>query len=261
MSRRPLFVRAVLLSGVLIFPSVVTAKSLKNQVEELQARVAQIERVVESQALLNMLQRLDALEAEIQELRGQGEVSVNTLDGLKQRQRDLYLDIDRRLRQLEVGNVSVSPDAQVGGEDQGKQAKAAAQVTAEERKAYEDAKSFLKQGRYADAEKAFRDFLQTYPDSIYAGHAQYWLAESLYVRSNDAREFKAALTQFKKVVDTYPDSSKIADAKLKLGYTYYELKDWDQARDALSSLSKEYPNSSVARLAEQRLTRMKREGH
>jgi tol-pal system protein YbgF len=127
---------------------------------------------------------------------------------------------------------------------------------AEERKDYDSALEILKEGRYSEASTAFRHFLSKYPGSGYADNAQYWLGEVFYV----TREFQAALGEFDKVVTQYPDSSKVADARLKMGYIHYELKDWNKARDLLNQVVQGYPGSTSARLAQERLDRMRKEG-
>src|SRR3569832_2023908 len=66
--------------------------------EEQGARGTQLERLLEGQALTDMLLRVQQMQQELQKLRGDLEVQTNEINGLKQRQRDLYLDIDRRLR-------------------------------------------------------------------------------------------------------------------------------------------------------------------
>ena len=91
---------------------------------------------------------------------------------------------------------------------------------AEQRKAYDEALELLKEGRYNDASAAFQSFLKTYPGSSYADNAQYWLGEVYYV----TRKFKPALAEFGKVLTNIRDSTKIADAKLKMGYIHYEKK-------------------------------------
>ena len=66
--------------------------------------------------------------------------------------------------------------------------------------------------------------------------------------------------EFQKVLKQYPDSSKIPDAMLKTGYSYYEIKKWDEARKMLNALVKRYPDTTAGQLAKNRLHRMKLEG-
>jgi tol-pal system protein YbgF len=256
---------------------------------ELEARLEQLERKLDSRSLVNLLDQVTALQGEVQQLRGDIEVQTHTLESLQKRQRDLYLDIDRRLHRLEAGGVqgqAAAPgDKMTGGAPAAAAgatapavgaAGSAAGVTgmspekppatkpvapalnpAEQRKAYDQALELLKEGRYTDAATAFQSFLKQYPDSSYADNAQYWLGEVYYV----TRKFEPALTEFDKVIKNHPASPKVADAKLKMGYIQYELKDWAKASELLNQVTKGYPGSTSARLAQERLERMQREGH
>ena len=69
------------------------------------------------------------------------------------------------------------------------------------------------------------------------------------------------MPQFQQVIGKYPRSRKVPDALLKIGYANYELERWDAARDALGKVQGEYPETTAARLAEQRIKRMDDEGH
>lgn len=129
-------------------------------------------------------------------------------------------------------------------------------ATPEEQAAYEQALNILREGRYADAAQAYRQFLATYPNGRYADNAQYWLAETQYV----TRQFPQALEEFGKVVNGYPNSTKLPDALLKMGYIHYEQGDWKAARESLQAVKQRFPDSTAARLAGERLQRMDREG-
>lgn len=244
---------------------------------ELEARIEQLERKLDSRSLMDMLDQMTQLQNQVQQLRGDVEVQTHTLEGLQKRQRDLYLDIDRRLHRLEAGGVqgqagaaSAGPPAAAvpgaasaaaaapaaAGPDTAPAA-APALSPAEQRKAYDQGLELLKEGRYNEAATAFQGFLKQYPDSSYSDNAQYWLGESYYV----TRQFQSALGEFGKVPANYPNSSKVADAKLKMGYIQYELKDWGKARELLGQVVSGYPGTTSARLAQERLDRMQKEGH
>ena len=231
----------------------------------LESRVARLERLTENQALVDMLMRLDSLQSTVQTLQGQVEELAFELKGMEQRQRDLYLDIDRRIRAIEVGGASGVSVPGAGGApppvtQQSAPAPVAAAVTpgdpAQERDAYQKAFQELKDGRYDQAISAFQTFLSRYPSGSYTGNAQYWLGEANYV----TRRFEAAESEFRKVLERHPESSKVADALLKLGFTYYELGQWDAARKSLNDVVSRYPNTTVAKLADNRLQKMRMEG-
>lgn len=254
----------------LVIPAVilVTGSSML-AAESIEQRVGRMERVLDSQSLVDMATRLEQIQKDLQLLRGEIELQGHTLAGLKKRQRDLYLDIDQRLRRLEAGGAAVSappapaPQAPVAPTAPAvSSAPSSASVPPPasapvkgERDAYQRAFNLLKEGRYDQASGDFRRFLSSYPQSGYASNAQYWLGEAFYV----TRQFDDALTEFNKVISVYPDSSKLGDALLKIGFIYYEQEQWGKARATLSEIIKRYPNTTVARLADNRLRRMKLE--
>jgi len=239
----------------------------------LDARVSKLERVVEGQALANLLERIQRLQEEVQRLRGDLEVQSNDISGIKQRQRDLYLDIDRRLHQLETAAAAMASQpsattaqpavpgggpASPGMAPTGTAPSVAAPPNPEqEQAAYQKAFNLLKDGRYDDAIAAFRDMLTTYPNGKLADNAQYWIGEADFA----ARRFREAGDEFGKVINAYPQSPKVPDAMLKLGFSYYELGDWGNARKTLEQAVSRFPQSTAAQLADKRLQKMKSEGH
>ena len=122
---------------------------------------------------------------------------------------------------------------------------------------YRSAFNLLKEGRYDEAISEFNAFLSQYPHGQFSANAQYWLGEANYV----TRRFPAAVEEFNKVLESYPESNKVPDAMLKLGFSYYELSDWDNTNTILNQLVQRYPSSTAAQLAQNRLHRMKIEGH
>jgi tol-pal system protein YbgF len=246
----------------------------------LEARLSRLE----NQTLLGLMERMDNLQNEVQQMLSELEEQAHGMEGLKKRQRDLYLDIDQRLRKIEQGNAAAptlgrtpamgafvpapAPTSTVNVSSSSTSS-AASPVPAEagqavtpdgsadsrqERVSYERAFGLLKDGHYDKAVAAFKAFVQSYPKGLFAGNAQYWLGEANYVQRN----FKQALSEFGKVVKDYPTSPKRADAMLKMGYTYQELGQLDEARLSLANVSKNYPDSTAASLAQKRLQDLKR---
>jgi tol-pal system protein YbgF len=245
-----------------------TSRALK----DIQTDIKKLGTQMDNRAMLDLLQRVDELADEISLLRGELEVQASELEGIKKRQRELYLDTDRRMRELEdrsIGQASTLAPVPVPASGSGTvtgstpaapaptvPAPVSSATVAEEKVAYQLAFDSLKEGRYKKAKQQFNQFLKDYPSSIYAGNAQYWLGEANYV----TRNFTQAITEFNQVIKRYPTSAKVPDAMLKLGYTHYELKQFGQARSVLQDLRTRHPNSTAARLAGKRLDRMRKEG-
>jgi tol-pal system protein YbgF len=227
------------------------------KLDELDQRVGSIERVVRNESLLQIAAELETMREELRGLRGQVDTLQHESEGSSTRQRDQYLDLDQRLQSLErrtrggepmsaVPPEGAAPVPAVGG---------LPAIGGDDRASYQAALELLRQGRYPQAEAAFTDFLAGFPDSGLRDNAQYWLAETHYVN----REFEKALGGFRAVIENHPNSSKLPDAMLKAGFCEYELQRWDDARASLEAVVAQFPDSTAARLASQRLERMRAE--
>jgi tol-pal system protein YbgF len=262
--------RVVVLTAALLLPTQVLAGA------ETDARLDRIERQLESRGLIDMLNQLEQLQRDVQQLRGELEVQAHQSGDMQRRQREQYLDIDRRLQQLETGGApggapaaALPPSAPAGGMPPvlapppvtGGQGMAPAPVgaasPAAEQAQYDKALAILREGRYDEAAAAFNRFLADNPGSSYADNASYWLGETYYV----TRDFDRAMATFSKLVEFHPQSPKVSDARLKIGFIHYENKDWPAARQELNMVVNDYPGTTAARLASDRLQRMQKEGH
>ncbi len=259
--------------------------SVQEQLKKLSGEVSRMGNLVDNRAMLEMIQQVDQISEDINLLRGEIEVQGNDINQIKKRQRELYQDIDRRLRDMESRTVSQVPAAPASvpqttapaqpavepsssatetpsllaatGTSAAAASAPAAPPKAGEKEAYQAAFDTLKEGRYKEAKVELKAFLDKYPESGFAGNAQYWLGEAHYV----TRNFEQGIIEFQKVINGYPGSNKVPDAMLKLGYTHYELKRYPQARTVLQDLRTRFPNETASRLAAKRLDRIRKEGH
>lgn len=240
------------------------------QAEAVEQRLERLERMVNNQSLLEMLQRLDSLQQEVAQLRGLVEEQQHTIEGLKSRQRELYMDVDRRLLQMEREGGAHAPASSTpplgsasgggtlplttagAGSAQDKPEPAAKDDKQQEREAYQQAFDMLRELRYAQATAAFRDFLKRYPQGSYAHIAQYWLGEAGYAQ----RDFRQAIKDYNSLLVNYPNSPKLPEAMLKMGYSHYELKEYEPARQVLEELIQQYPDSTEAGQARNLLKRI-----
>lgn len=116
-------------------------------------------------------------------------------------------------------------------------------------KAYEAAMAVYKDGRYAEAEKAFAAIVRAHPNDDYADNALYWQGESAY----DQAHYADALKAFTAVVERYGGGNKAPDALLKIGLCYGRLGDADNARDVLTQLIAAYPRAAASKIAKRKL--------
>jgi tol-pal system protein YbgF len=231
------------------------------RMQDLEARLIRIERIVENQSLVELSNELERLRSETTALRGELETLRFETENSDSRQRELYVDVDERLRTLESAPRGFEPPPAAPQVD-GAPAAAASNpaVTAPARPAgsdqqnYQAAFDLISARRYEEAGAGFERFLVNFPTSPLADNAQYWLAETHYVRG----QYAEALPAFRKVLEKYPQSAKLPDALLKVGYCQIELGDRNAARASLQEVMRQFPDTTAARLASQRLSSLPR---
>jgi tol-pal system protein YbgF len=213
----------------------------------------------QKEGVLELLRQQEALQEEVKQLRNTIELQGHELNTLKNRQRTLYDDLDKRLREVEKGRgtaTAAEPVATAEGGAAGAAPAAPRTTNAAQQQEYDAAYALMKDGQYERAMKALRAFLAKHPSSGLADNAQYWIGECNYV----LRNYKLALEEYSKVLN-YPNAGKLPDAMLKIGYVHYELGAWDKARKALTGVTERFPGTHFAKLAGDRLAKMKKEGH
>jgi tol-pal system protein YbgF len=210
---------------------------LQKRVEAQQQQLLRIEReVTDKRAVIELSNLIDGLRQDIANLRGQIEVLSNRIDGLDKRQKDLYVDLDTRLRKFEQGQA-----------DKDK----AAQAAAAEQQAYEAGLAQFKANNYGTAIQSLQSFLTTYPQSPLAPSAQYWIGNAHYA----LRDYKNAIAAQQKVIANWPESSKAPDALLNIASSQAEAGDPNGSRNTLRTLVSKYPSSPAADQAKQRLSK------
>lgn len=225
-----------------------SAVATQHQLQTMEFRLERVERMLDSGVLTEMLQNIDQLQMEIRQLRGQVETLENDVRGLRNRQRDQFRGLDERVGALESG-VTSAP-TQVAPEPP-PEARVPLPAAAEQ-DAYQAAFDRLMGGEYEAAVLQLEQFLERFPSGLYSANALYWLAEAKYA----TRDFSGALLNFKAVRERFPNSDKAGDALLKIGYSHFELGQMDLARTALNQVLAQFPGTTLARLAQDRLRRI-----
>ncbi len=262
----------VILLTILISTPVFSAGNGSN----IDERLKRVERLVNSQGLVDIMVRIESMQSELQRLVGEIEVQKHTLGEIKKRQRDLYIDLDRRILQMERrsgstsrSSVTTEPSSSlplssaknkinhVKSTNTSVVTKPKKHVVIKKKEgeqvAYQKAFDLLRALRYEKATNAFRQFLSNYPNGRYAHIAQYWLAETSY----HTRKYSIAVQDYQTLINQYPKSPKRADALLKIGYSQFELKSFIKAKTVLKKLIQSYPGTTEAGQAENLLQKIR----
>jgi tol-pal system protein YbgF len=230
-------------------------EDLKNRVDLVERSLAQRLDALEAKAagLPDLFRDVEQIKSDIAKLRGQYEVLTYELEQALKRQRDLYLDLDGRVRKLEGGpGAPGAPPA--AGDAAAPAAAAGAPVAAadpaSEQKSYDAALDAFKSGNFGAAVGSFQAFVRAYPKSPLAPSAMYWAGNAQYAQ----REFRAAIATQRQLIATYPDSQKVPDALLNIASCQIELGETPAAKRTLEEVVAKYPTSEAATKARQRLS-------
>ncbi|WP_347987123.1 tol-pal system protein YbgF [Methylomonas sp. AM2-LC] len=238
-----------------------------------------------SSELYEVLSRVEQLQSEVQQLRGVVEEQSQTIADLQRKQSNMYSDLDGRVQALtpvtSAPPVPVAqaptPAATVSQPATATAVPAAAAATSvapaaavpavtntvpvtasptsakgNEKERYQVAYDTLRNGHNEQAVKMFEAFLVDFPAGEFADNAQYWLGEAYKIN----RELDKARAAFNKLISQYPNSSKVPDALLKIGYIESDLQNNAKARDYLTRVTNSYPGTTAANLAAKKLAQM-----
>lgn len=206
------------------------------------------------------MQQMYQLQQEVSMLRGLLEEQEHRLKQMEQDQLERYQDLDRRLAAgTPVAGGALNPPDRSGssaaGGDQPLDARAplptpggsgtAPPDPEREKLLYDAAFDLVKTRDFPKAIQAFTAFLRRYPNSEFAGNAQYWLGEVHLAES----QFNEAGRAFAQVISSYPGHRKEADAMYKLADVERRLGNAQKARQLYQEVLSKHPNSSAAQLA------------
>lgn len=215
--------------------------SSSSSVRGSETDVQRLERLLENRnrVQLQMQQQLDDMALEISELRGQLEKSTYDMQQMLQRQRELFIELDK------VRSQASTPVVQTQDKDPEVKSGGTFSSNANEQTAYQNAVDLiLKKRDYTGAIAAFQQFQKDYPDSSFTPNSHYWLGQLYFAKKQD----KDAVKSFAAVI-AYKDSNKRADALVKLGDIAQRNNNAEQAKKYYQQVVDEYPNSASAKLA------------
>ena len=213
-------------------------RQLTEQMKKLDAAVTA---AANRDALIQIATQVENLSNDVARMRGQLEVLGNQAETADRRQKDLYLDIDTRLRRLEQAREGGAPDRPATPPE--------ADASPAEMRAYQAALDQFKLQNYPMAVSAMQGFLVTYPSSKLAPNAQYWVGMAY----SGQRDYKQAIAAQRKLLATWPDSDKAPDAMLSIASAQETMGDRRGAQRTLEELVGKYPKSSAAASAKQRI--------
>lgn len=149
---------------------------------ELEGRIINLEAVIKSGSLNDMLNQIELIKQDVSKLRGDMETLRHLNATVEQRQKDLYQDLDVRLRKMEEKSVASNPapsDKVAEAVLPTEEAKPSDIKPPADLVALNQANELLDGMKYKEAFQAFTDFIKQFPNSSFLPDAKYGLALSL----------------------------------------------------------------------------------
>jgi tol-pal system protein YbgF len=213
---------------------------------ELESRIVSLEAVIKSGSLNDMLNQIELIKQDVSKLRGDMETLRHLNATVEQRQKDLYQDLDGRLRKIEEKSSTNNTNTP----NKGTEATLTPEVKApSDQEVYDQANALLDSLKYKEAFQAFTDFIKQFPNSTLLPDAKYGLANTQF----NLKNYKASIGTYQKLLDQHPEFAKNPEALLDLANAQIQLALIPEAKKSLKDLIKKYPQSDLIKNAQKRL--------
>lgn len=171
-------------------------------------------------------------------LTGRIEELSNSLKVEQRNSRSIYESLDKRVGVFEPQTVTIDGKSVT--------------VSPEEKRDYDAAVLLLQDGKFKEAEAAFKRFTTDYRGSAYRADALFWLGTSAFA----AEHYKTAISAQNQLLREYPKSSRAADAMMLVASSQAASGSITASKSTLQKIIKTYPNTEVAAEARNRLKQL-----
>ena len=203
---------------------------------------------VQAQDESDLVYDVQALMEEVRELRGMVESQQREIENLRRRQRDQYLDLDRRLQAQEQGSDAAVPD---------RQSEPDRSDSAPQRQPVAPASESVPRARQSGDEPEVRAPIDAQAEITplaepTTGRARTLESAGEEEKSDYERAFRAlretryadAAEGFSEFLEQYPNSAYAPNSLYWLAETYYVTRDFQTALDYFNELLDRFPDSS-----------------
>jgi tol-pal system protein YbgF len=219
------------------------SETAKADINALKEKVQALKAILKGQGISDMLNQIETLNQETSQLKGDLELANHQISTMQQREKDLYVDTDERLRKLEeVANAKAQAQLQ----------QAAVEAEAANHPdivLLSTANDYLKNENYQEAFTAYDQFIKDFPESSKIDEAKYGLGYAQYLLKN----YKSSTATLEALIKAHPDSLVIPDALMNIANAQVQLGRVNGAKKYYRRLVKQYPDSELVPTAKKRL--------
>lgn len=223
-----------------LFPFSQTSSSQEGSQKE---EIARLKRQIAHILATNSPAKIEALQQEVQMLRGDIEKHTQEIkalqDQLKNADQDLAARVESKLQPKPAAlstskeiKTSTAPEAPLS--------------------LYEKAIEAIRNKQYSEAQALLVQHLSREPNHKLAGNAHFWLGEAYYQQNKK----KLAKKAFEAVKNQYPTNNKVPNALLKIAYIDIEDENFGKAKEIFMDIIKQFPQTPSAHLAKLKLDQL-----
>lgn len=236
--------------------SAVAAPLLKRGAEQ-QNQQQQSSNLIEQEPTQNLgvanyelYKQMEAMQMELQNLRGMLEEQNYTIERLQKAEKERYADLDRRINEIQM-QKNQSAFVPIPVDDQQAANPSAIASMDEDLKTYTSAKQKVDSKEYNAAIAEFTLYLEFFPQGKFVAQSHYWLGE-LYMALR-IPEYENAQKHFEVVVKEFPSHAKVPDCLYKIGFIQKTQNKKEAAKLSFQKLINDFPKSASASLAKTQL--------
>jgi tol-pal system protein YbgF len=227
-------------------PTRSSAQPVIDQSLTMDQRVAKLEQQMSNFTQIDLMGKIDNLQEQIQQLRGELEVQKHELKLMHDQLNNFYQDLDKRVSNKSNFSTLVTAATETKDKSGLDGIPLTSSKAVSEEQAYQDGLKFIKDKKYSEAISKMQAYLRDYSSGKYSANAHYWLGEIYYMQLQSQK----AANEFQTIINIYPNSSKIPDAMLKMGMIYNDRGEYSKAYKQFQQLKKQYPESKAAQLVD-----------
>lgn len=209
-----------------------------SRVDALNARIDDLQKQLQNsaQGQLQLLNENERLRADLARLRGQLEETGRLATTGKTQQKDLYIDLDQRLKQIEPVTVESNGIAY--------------RVSGPEKTQFEELQESLRSGNFKKTSALADRFMVRFPASQLGPRVLLMKGTALYADRN----YKAAIAARESFIKRYPEHPEVPQAALNLAASQAESGATAPARKTLEDILQNFPDTAAAAEARERLS-------
>ncbi len=203
----------------------------------------------QNRGVIELMNQVESVNVEIKRMRGELEVLTNALDNAQRRQRDMYLDLDTRLRRLEGGAESAQHQDKANAELEARLRRLESAIAAREAAGAGASAAASTAAAVPSPTPPVPPIppavqnpaaASTAPADLNTPRRVYDAALATY----RAGDYQGAIAAFDAFVKRYPRDALAPNAQYWIGDAWFNLRDFRAAANAQQALIAGYPDSA-----------------